>query len=79
MHNIKRVFGVLWMALGPLAIWYLAVTASAEIERKPTTDTWIQWGVFVGVFLPIAIGFVIFGYYCARGEYDRLPDRSDEL
>lgn len=79
MPLIKRTLGLLCMLLGPLAIRYLVSTASGEIERKPGTDTWIQWGVFVGVFLPIAIGLVLFGYYALRGEYDRLPSRSDEL
>lgn len=79
MQLIKRTLGLLCMVLGPLAIGYLVSTASSEIERKPGTDTWIQWGVFVGVFLPIAIGLVLFGYYALRGEYDRLPSRSDEL
>ncbi|MBL7951675.1 MAG: hypothetical protein JNM62_08140 [Flavobacteriales bacterium] len=79
MQLIKRTLGLVCMMLGPLAIWYLVSTASSEIARKPGTDTWIQWGVFVGVFLPIAIGLVLFGYYALRGEYDRLPSRSDEL
>lgn len=77
MQHLKRTLGLLWMALGPLAIWYLVHTASVEIARKPTMDTRIQWGVFVGIFIPIAIGLVIFGYYCLRGEYSRLPDRSE--
>lgn len=79
MSTIKRIFGILWMALGPLAIWFLASTALEQIALKPTLDTKIQWGVFVGVFLPIAFGLMIFGYYAFRGEYEHLPHRSDEL
>jgi hypothetical protein len=42
-------------------------------------DTKIQWGVFVVVFIPIAFGMMIFGYYATRGEYDHLPESSAEL
>jgi hypothetical protein len=42
-------------------------------------DTKIQWGVFVIVFIPIAIGIMIFGYYAIRGEYDHLPESSSEI
>ena len=79
MSQLKRLLGVRWIALGPLAIWYLVQTAIAEIQAKPMIDTKIQWGVFVVVFIPIAIGLVIFGWYALQGEYDHLPSNSDEL
>jgi purine-cytosine permease-like protein len=79
MNNIKRIFGVVWILLAPLAIFYLVITAIHEIEKKPVIDTKIQWLVFIIVFVPIAIGLVIFGYYAVKGEYDRLPEKSDEL
>jgi len=76
---IKRIAGVLWIIAGPLAIYYLVKTAVAEINRKPLIDTKIQWTVFVIVFIPIAIGIVIFGYYAVKGEYDHLPENSAEI
>jgi predicted Na+-dependent transporter len=71
--------GVVWMLLGPVAIFFLVNTALAEIAKKPVIDTKIQWGVFVVVFIPIAIGLMIFGYYAYRGEYDHIPQSSEEL
>ncbi|MBX2974317.1 MAG: hypothetical protein KF797_14565 [Flavobacteriales bacterium] len=79
MSRLKKLFGVLWIALGPAAIWYLVRTAAAEIGKNPVIDTKIQWGVFVVVFIPIAIGLMIFGWYALQGEYEHLPGRSDEL
>lgn len=70
MKSIKRYLGIVWMAIGPLAIYYLCKMAIAEIEAKPVLDTWIQWGVFVLIFIPIAFGITLFGYYAFRGEYD---------
>ena len=79
MNTIKRFAGILWIVLGPLAIFYLIKTAAEEIAKKPVIDTKIQWIVFVVVFIPIAIGLMIFGWYAFKGEYDRLPESSKEL
>lgn len=78
MNQVKRILGIVWMALGPVAVFYLIKTAATEIGKNPVIDTKVQWGVFVVVFLPIAMGLVIFGYYCLKGEYDRLPGHSGE-
>lgn len=74
MDQLKRAFGILWMVLGPLAVYYLVQTAASEIAKKPVIDTKIQWGVFVGVFIPIAIGLFLFGWYAWKGEYDQQED-----
>jgi len=79
MNTIKRLAGVLWMIAGPLAVYYLLKTAANEINKKPVVDTKIQWAVFIIVFIPIAIGIMIFGYYATRGEYDHLPESSAEI
>lgn len=71
MKQLKRLAGIVWMLLGPLAVFFLIRTASSEIAVKPSADTWIQWGVFVLVFLPIAFGLSLFGYYAMKGEYDK--------
>lgn len=70
MNTVKRILGLIWIIIGPVAVFYLIKTGAAEIAKKPHIDTKIQWGVFIGVFIPIAIGFVIFGYYALKGEYD---------
>jgi len=79
MNTLKRFAGVLWMISGPLAIYYLITTGMSEINKKPVIDTKIQWGVFIIVFIPIAVGIMIFGYYAIKGEYDHLPESSQEI
>ena len=71
--------GIIWMVLGPVGVFYLIKTAAVEIAKKPLIDTKIQWGVFIVVFIPIAIGMIIFGWYAWKGEYDHLPETSEEL
>ena len=79
MNILKRYAGLLWIIMGPLAIFYLIKTATEEIAKKPVIDTKIQWIVFVVIFIPIAIGLMMFGWYAFKGEYDRLPESSKEL
>ncbi len=79
LNTIKRYAGIIWIILGPIAIYFLLQTASNEIAKKPGIDTIIQWGVFVVVFFPIAIGFILFGLYALQGDYDHLPDSSVEI
>ncbi len=79
MNVLKRIAGIVWIVAGPLAIYYLVKTAIYEINKKPVIDTKIQWAVFVIVFLPIAIGIILFGFYAIKGEYDRLPGSSADI
>jgi len=70
MNTVKRLLGIVWIALGPVVLFWLIRTGMAEIAKKPVIDTKIQWGVFIGIFIPIVIGLVLFGYYSLKGEYD---------
>ena len=79
MNTLKRIAGILWVIAGPLAIYYLVKTAVDEINKKPVIDTKIQWAVFVIVFIPIAVGIIIFGFYAINGEYDQLPSSSADI
>lgn len=71
MNIIKRLFGIVWIALGPLALYWLIRTGMSEITKNPVINTKMQWGVFIVVFIPIAVGLILFGYYALKGEYDR--------
>ena len=79
MNTIKKYAGILWIIMGPLAVYYLIKTAAAEITKKPLIDTKIQWVVFVIIFIPIAIGLMIFGWLALKGDYDHLPESSLEI
>jgi hypothetical protein len=79
MNSLKRNLGIVWMLMGPAALIYLIQTALEEISRKPVIDTQIQWAVFIIIFLPIAFGMVLFGYFAWKGDYDHLPESSDEI
>lgn len=79
MNTIKRYLGIVWMAVAVIAYIVLLKTAYVQIASKPTTDTIMQWSIFVIIFFPIAIGFVLFGWLALQGAYDRLPESSEEI
>ncbi len=70
MNLLKKWLGIIWMLFGPLSVYYLIKTALHQISLHPVIDTKIQWGVFIIVFIPIAIGLVIFGWYAWKEEYN---------
>ena len=79
MNRIKRIAGLIWMLVAVVAYIILLQTALTQINAKPTTDTIIQWSIFAVIFLPIAIGLIIFGWLALKGDYDHLPSSSEEI
>ena len=81
MNTLKKIMGYFWMTLAPVVIYLLVSAALHNIDSAGTKDINkpIPWIIIITVFTPIAIGLMIFGYYCVKGEYDRLPESSDEL
>jgi len=82
MNNIKKILGLVWMALAPAIICFLVYEAFAKIgTAKPTekANTILQWVIILIIFTPISIGFFLFGKYAASNEYAHLPESSEEL
>ncbi|MCE2756332.1 MAG: DUF6814 family protein [Bacteroidota bacterium] len=79
MNQIKRITGLIWILLAVVAYAILLQTALTQINAKPSTDTIIQWSIFAMIFLPIAIGLIIFGWLALKGDYDQLPVSSEGI
>lgn len=78
MNALKKALGLVWIVLGPASIIFMFMQAFEKIglaeEGVQKTNTALQWGIILFIFIPISAGLVIFGYYAMKGEYDRLPD-----
>jgi hypothetical protein len=74
LDPIKKGLGIVWMLLGPVALFFLVKTAISEMAHNPLPSTRIQWSTFVIIFIPIAVGLVLFGYYALKGEYQSDSD-----
>ena len=76
MQQLKRILGIVWMVLGPAAIFILLWGAFTNIsaEGKGDINKPLPWIIVIGIFTPIAVGLSIFGWYAWKGEYDRPND-----
>ena len=81
MNTLKRLFGLIWLLLGPLVIYGLIDAAIRFIDPlgKKDINNPVVWIIIIGIFTPIAIGLMIFGWYAWKGNYDRIPHSSAEL
>lgn len=81
MNQLKRIMGILWMILAPVTIYFLVMGAIHNIDSTGTRDINkpVPWVIIISIFTPIAIGLMIFGFYSFKGEYDELPESSEEL
>lgn len=81
MNSIKKILGFIWMLLAPVVIILLVSGAWMNIDAAGTKDINqpVPWIIIIGIFTPIAIGLFIFGYYCVKGEYGKLPERSSDI
>lgn len=75
MPLVKKITGILLMACGPLSIALLIYFASHRLAQATATfNDILQWVIIVIVFIPIAIGFILFGKYALEGVYDQKND-----
>jgi uncharacterized Tic20 family protein len=81
MNAFKRYFGLIFLFIAPFVIYELVNGAidNIDTQKKELINSPVNWIVIIAIFIPIAIGLVIFGWYAFRGEYDHLPRKSKEL
>ena len=81
MNQLKRIMGFVWIIIAPLIIYFLVMGAIHNISSTGTKDINkpVPWIIIISIFTPIAVGLMIFGYYSLKGEYDKLPESSDEI
>jgi uncharacterized membrane protein (DUF485 family) len=71
MNAIKRILGIVWFLMGPVVLGFLVLEAiKKNALPTSTSNDMLQWGIIIGIFVPIAIGLMIFGYYSLKGAYD---------
>ena len=81
MNSVKRILGYLWISIAIASIVILVAGAIRNIDLQGSADINkpVPWIIIIGIFTPIAIGLIIFGYYALKDEYKKLPSSSEEL
>ena len=78
MNSVKRVLGIVWMLIGPVVFIMLVISAFNNIYGHTNGQSLgdisnpVPWIIILAIFLPIAIGLTIFGWYVFKGEYDNI-------
>ena len=72
MDKLKRYLGIIWMLIGPVLFVMLVKSAFDNIKGNVKGDISnpVPWIIILAIFLPIAIGLTIFGWYALKGNYD---------
>ena len=82
MNTLKKLLGVVWMLLAPAIICFLVYQANLKImaaSESTKANVILQWAIILIIFIPICIGFFLFGKYAATNEYEHLPSSSKEI
>lgn len=75
MNAIKKISGIVCIALSLAAIWFLITRAGAELSvANVKPDKKIFWYSILPVYVPLMLGLALFGWYALKGEYDRITD-----
>lgn len=74
MNKLKQYLGILWMLIGPVIFVMLVISAVNNINgtTKGDISNPVPWIIILAIFLPIAIGLSIFGWYALTGNYDKI-------
>jgi nitric oxide reductase large subunit len=71
MNAIKRVLGVVWIAIGVAAGYFLLIDQAIPKFETGKQEDLIPAIIYTFVLAPIIVGGLgIFGYYSLTGEYD---------
>jgi hypothetical protein len=74
MNALKKIIGIFALLIGPLLLIGLVIRAVHEFAAaKPAqlSELYVFWPVILIIFIPIAVGFSIFGWYSLRGLYNK--------
>lgn len=80
MENLRKLLGIVWIALAITTIIFLLQSAAHNIKPNATKDINkpLPWIIIISVFIPIATGLALFGWYALKGEYNKAVNNSDE-
>lgn len=71
MKRIKRILGIIWLALAALAAYFCVVEFGLPKFATGKQDDLVFGIIILFILTPlIVLGLAVFGYYALVGEYD---------
>jgi quinol-cytochrome oxidoreductase complex cytochrome b subunit len=70
MEALRKYLGIVWMLAGVFFAFFLPWKAISTLSSAAaTTEDYVFWIVILLIFIPILLGFILFGYYAWQEEY----------
>ena len=71
LKTIKKYLGVVWIFISITAIVALIIGAitNIDIHGKLDINKPMPWIIIIVIFIPIAFGLSLFGWYALQDEY----------
>lgn len=80
MNTVRKYLGVLWIALGIVAGYYLIVSQAIPKFESTKPEDKIPAIIYAFILTPIIVGGLLtFGYYALTNEYDIFEDAEHHL
>jgi nitric oxide reductase large subunit len=71
MNAIKRLLGIVWIAIGIAAAYFLLIDQAIPKFETGKQEDLIPAIIYTFILAPIIVGGLgIFGYYSLTGEFD---------
>lgn len=72
MDLFRKYLGVIWILGGLCLAVFLFYKAFSVLGASVVhAEDYVFWIVIVSIFIPIILGFILFGYYAFKGEYSK--------
>lgn len=71
LNTIKKYLGVVWILSSIISLIVLIISAvqNIDVNGKLDINKPMPWIIIIGIFMPIAIGLALFGWYALQEEY----------
>lgn len=72
MDLFRKYLGAIWILSGVCLAFFLFYKAWSVLGASAVhAEDYVFWIVIVSIFIPIILGFILFGYYAFKGEYSK--------
>lgn len=70
MNTLKKYLGIIWILMGVTSLILLIREAILRVLANPTQSVYLPWMIITIIFIPIALGFILFGWFAFKKEFN---------
>ncbi len=73
LNRLKKYLGAVWIIISIVAVIALIIGAiqNIDLHGKLDINKPMPWIIIIVIFIPIAIGLSLFGWYALQEEYSK--------